>query len=49
MRPPLGGTKPAIRLSNVVFPLPDGPSATSNCRGPRLREMSVRTGPVVPG
>ncbi|MNC77226.1 hypothetical protein D3C75_1291290 [compost metagenome] len=42
-------TKPAIRLSSEVLPLPDGPRATSNCCGPRLRLISASTGSAAPG
>ncbi|MNR29058.1 hypothetical protein D3C85_1464190 [compost metagenome] len=49
IRPLLGATKPAIRLSSEVLPLPEGPRATSNCCGPRLRLMSASTGSAAPG
>src|SRR5690349_3670948 len=49
IRPALGSTKPAIRFNSEVLPLPDGPRATSNCRGPRLRDISANTGSGLPG
>ncbi|MNN95650.1 hypothetical protein D3C81_2144920 [compost metagenome] len=49
MLPALGSTNPAIRFSNDVLPLPEGPRATSNCRGPRVREISASTGVLAPG
>src|SRR5471032_72416 len=49
MRPALGSTNPAIRFNSEVLPLPDGPRATSNCWGPRVREMSDSTGSGLPG
>jgi hypothetical protein len=39
MDPAVGVTKPAIALSSVDFPQPEGPSRLKNSPGPMLRSM----------
>ena len=45
--PPLGSSSPAIILSSVVLPQPDGPSRQTNCPcgTARLTELTAVTAP----
>jgi hypothetical protein len=46
MRPPLGAIKPAIILSSVVFPQPDGPRMEKNCPCSTAKETSFNGGEI---
>ena len=42
--PSLGGSRPAIILSNVVLPQPDGPTTTTNSPSPTVKSIGRNDG-----
>ena len=44
IRPAIGSTDPAIALSRVLFPLPEGPTIPMNSPSPISRSTLTRTG-----